>query len=47
MPTSCSVTKVIQFLNQQFLISNDLIALGGECRDVNVIELEPLDYFAM
>lgn len=47
MPTSCSEAKVIQFLNQQFLFNNDLVALGGQCRDFNSIELKSLDYFAM
>jgi hypothetical protein len=47
MPASCSVTKSLQFLNQQVLAKNDLVALGGECRDINDIDLEPLDYFAM
>ena len=47
MPASCSVNKVVQFLNQKILNKNDLAALGGRCRDVNDILLEPLDYFAM
>lgn len=47
LPASCSVTKNLQFLNQQFLVKNDLVAFDGECRDFKDIDFEPLDYFAM
>ncbi|XP_070501268.1 nose resistant to fluoxetine protein 6-like [Chironomus tepperi] len=47
MPASCSVPKVVQFLNEQYLLKNDLVALGGQCRDINDVQFEPLDYFAI
>ncbi|CAG9806050.1 unnamed protein product [Chironomus riparius] len=46
MPASCSVAKIIQFLNQNILNENDLGAVGAQCRDMSV-HLEPLDYFAI
>ncbi|KAG5684553.1 hypothetical protein PVAND_013778 [Polypedilum vanderplanki] len=47
LPASCSAESVVQFLNQQFLFKNDLVALGGECRTNDLLPLDPLDYFVI
>lgn len=46
VPKTCSATRAVDFLNEEILFRNDLIAFGARCRDLDM-QLEPIDYFAM
>ncbi|KAG5681173.1 hypothetical protein PVAND_010631 [Polypedilum vanderplanki] len=47
LPASCSAEDVIKFLNEQFLLANNLIAQNVECRTNDILNLNLYDYFAI
>lgn len=47
VPSSCSVVKVSEFMNDFLLDGADLEAFGGRCQTDEPLPLNGLDIFAM
>ncbi|KAG5670208.1 hypothetical protein PVAND_000486 [Polypedilum vanderplanki] len=47
LPASCSTENVVEFLNQEFLLQNDLVAIDAKCKTNNIAPLDLIDYFSI
>ncbi|KAG5684550.1 hypothetical protein PVAND_013776 [Polypedilum vanderplanki] len=47
LPASCSVESTVDFLNEHFLLKNDLMALMAECRTNDLAPLGPQSFFSL